>query len=263
MIAAAAHARGLRVSGHIPSGMNAAQAVEAGYDEIQHVNFLFLRFLAGPGDDTRTPLRFTRVAERAAELDLDRPRGPGSSSICWSRTTPCSIRRSPRSTPCSSRSRRARSRARVRMRSACRRRSCAARRSGGLRRRPAASAPGSARRTRRCSAWSSARWDRKIPIVAGTDDIAGLSLPHELELYVQAGHPARPRCSRSPRSAPRASWPSTRTPARSRSASAPTSYSSTATRRTTSPRAQHRRRDVPRRRLRSGRAVRRVGMRPR
>jgi len=32
-------------------------------------------------------------------------------------------------------------------------------------------------------------WDRKIPIVAGTDDTAGLSLPHELELYVQAGIP--------------------------------------------------------------------------
>jgi hypothetical protein len=53
--------------------MNAAQAVEAGYDELQHVNFLFLRFLAGPGDDTRTQLRVTRVAERAADLDLAGP----------------------------------------------------------------------------------------------------------------------------------------------------------------------------------------------
>lgn len=43
VIAAAAHARGLRVSGHIPNGMNAAEAVEGGYDEIQHANFLFLR----------------------------------------------------------------------------------------------------------------------------------------------------------------------------------------------------------------------------
>jgi imidazolonepropionase-like amidohydrolase len=33
-------------------------------------------------------------------------------------------------------------------------------------------------------------WDRGIPIVAGTDISAGLSLPHELELYVQAGIPA-------------------------------------------------------------------------
>jgi imidazolonepropionase-like amidohydrolase len=32
-------------------------------------------------------------------------------------------------------------------------------------------------------------WDRKIPIVAGTDTVAGLSLPRELELYVEAGIP--------------------------------------------------------------------------
>lgn len=70
VIAAAAHARGLRVSGHVPFGMNAAQAVEAGYDELQHANFLFLQFLAGPTDDTRTPLRFVRVAERGGSLDL-------------------------------------------------------------------------------------------------------------------------------------------------------------------------------------------------
>src|SRR5262249_14871619 len=47
-IAAAAHARGLRVSGHIPNGMNAAEAVQQGFDEIQHAYYLFLRFLAGP-----------------------------------------------------------------------------------------------------------------------------------------------------------------------------------------------------------------------
>jgi len=72
-IAAAAHARGLRVSGHVPNGMNAADAVLQGFDEIQHVNYLFLRFLAGPGDDTRTLLRVTRVAERGRELGLDGP----------------------------------------------------------------------------------------------------------------------------------------------------------------------------------------------
>ncbi|HEY6179289.1 MAG TPA: amidohydrolase family protein, partial [Kofleriaceae bacterium] len=32
-------------------------------------------------------------------------------------------------------------------------------------------------------------WQRGIPIVAGTDNVAGLSLPHELELYVEAGIP--------------------------------------------------------------------------
>jgi hypothetical protein len=65
--------RGITLSGHVPSGMNAADAVRAGFDEIQHINMLFLNFLAGPDDDTRTPLRFTLVAERAAGLDLDSP----------------------------------------------------------------------------------------------------------------------------------------------------------------------------------------------
>jgi imidazolonepropionase-like amidohydrolase len=62
------HRRGLRVSGHIPYGMTAETAVRAGFDEIQHLNFLFLNFL--PEVDTRTPARLSAVAERAAELDL-------------------------------------------------------------------------------------------------------------------------------------------------------------------------------------------------
>ena len=71
-IAKRAHERGLRLSGHIPNGMTAEQAVRAGYDEIQHANFLFLNFLEGV--DTRTPARFVEVAEHAAELDLGSPR---------------------------------------------------------------------------------------------------------------------------------------------------------------------------------------------
>jgi imidazolonepropionase-like amidohydrolase len=66
----AAHSRGMRVSGHIPAFMTASQAVHAGFDEIQHVNMLFLNFL-GDTLDTRTPLRFTAVAQHAVELDLD------------------------------------------------------------------------------------------------------------------------------------------------------------------------------------------------
>ena len=69
-----AHKRGLRVSGHVPAFMTAEQAVRAGFDELQHANFLFLNFLAGPTSDTRTPLRFTLVAEGAAGLDLDSER---------------------------------------------------------------------------------------------------------------------------------------------------------------------------------------------
>lgn len=70
-LAERAHAQGMRVSGHIPSFMTAERAINDGFDEIQHINMLFLNFLAGPQDDTRTPLRFTRVAEAGGGLDLE------------------------------------------------------------------------------------------------------------------------------------------------------------------------------------------------
>ena len=69
-IAQAAHARGLRVSGHVPNGMIASQFVQDGADEIQHINFIFLNFLSGQVKDTRTPERFTAVGANAAKLDL-------------------------------------------------------------------------------------------------------------------------------------------------------------------------------------------------
>ena len=66
-----AHERGLRVSGHIPNGMIATQFVEDGADEVQHINFIFLNFLASQVKDTRTPERFTAVGANAAKLDLE------------------------------------------------------------------------------------------------------------------------------------------------------------------------------------------------
>ena len=69
-IVAAAHERGMLVSGHIPAFMSAERAVQLGFDEIQHANMLFLNFWADEVKDTRTPLRFTAVAERGALLDL-------------------------------------------------------------------------------------------------------------------------------------------------------------------------------------------------
>jgi imidazolonepropionase-like amidohydrolase len=69
-IAKAAHARGLRLSGHVPNGMIASQFVESGADELQHINFIFLNFLADKVKDTRTPERFTAVGANAAKLDL-------------------------------------------------------------------------------------------------------------------------------------------------------------------------------------------------
>ncbi len=69
-IIAEAHQRGLRVSGHIPAEMTAAQCVELGYDEIQHANFLMLNFMPDV-KNTNTPTRFTEVAKRGADLDLN------------------------------------------------------------------------------------------------------------------------------------------------------------------------------------------------
>jgi imidazolonepropionase-like amidohydrolase len=187
VIARAAHARGLRVSGHVPVGMNAAQAVESGYDELQHINFVFLRFLAGPGDDTRTQLRVTRVAERAGELDLasreveqfldllaahhtvidptvalyhnmftSEPGELDPVLVPYEKRLPSQVVRGGRG--------------------------------GGL------AAPGGLRARYRASYAALLRmiklaWDHGIPIVSGTDYLAGLSLPHELELYVEAGIP--------------------------------------------------------------------------
>ena len=65
-----AHKKGLRVSGHIPAEMTAAQCVKLGFDEIQHANFLMLNFTPDV-KNTNTPTRFTEVAKRGADLDLN------------------------------------------------------------------------------------------------------------------------------------------------------------------------------------------------
>ena len=62
---------GLRTGGHVPAFMTAAQAVEAGYDELHHINQVTLNFLVGKGDDTRTLLRFNLVGDKAADLRLN------------------------------------------------------------------------------------------------------------------------------------------------------------------------------------------------
>jgi Amidohydrolase family len=66
-----AHARGMRVSGHIPAFMRAEEAVRAGFDEIQHINQVMLNFLVKKDDDTRTLLRFYLVGDNANQIDLE------------------------------------------------------------------------------------------------------------------------------------------------------------------------------------------------
>jgi hypothetical protein len=70
-IAAYAHKRGLRVSGHVPAFSRSERVVREGYDELQHINQLMLNFVSDPDTDSRTIVRFNLVGERARDLDLD------------------------------------------------------------------------------------------------------------------------------------------------------------------------------------------------
>jgi len=73
LIADRAHARGMRVSGHVPAFMSARQFVEGGADEIQHINFIELNFLFPEVSETRNRDRFIKVAEHAREFTPDKP----------------------------------------------------------------------------------------------------------------------------------------------------------------------------------------------
>lgn len=70
-----AHARGLRFSGHVPAFMSAEQFIEAGADEIQHFNYVFLNLLwPQVKETTRQSERFGQVAAHAVEFDAQQPR---------------------------------------------------------------------------------------------------------------------------------------------------------------------------------------------
>ncbi len=188
VIANAAHARGLRVSGHVPAFMSARQFVEAGADEIQHLNFIVLNFLFDSVKDTRGMARFTAVAEHVRELGPESPRvhefigflrfhhtvldptmsvfeaifsgdptAPPPALVAISKRFPPQMRR--------------------------------ATLSGAL-----AVPPGKEAAYR--AAFPAmlhllkALYDGGIPIIPGTDALAGYTLHHELQLYARAGIPA-------------------------------------------------------------------------
>jgi len=188
VIAKLAHERGMRVSGHVPNGMIASQFVEAGADELQHINFIFLNFLAGQVKDTRTPERFTAVGTNAAKLDLASKPVNDFLALLKSHGTTVDVtlatfegmflgrpgKVSPDLAPVL-----ARLPAQVQRRAY----------SGGL---PVTaetdqlykdSYAAMLRMTKRI-------YDAGIPLLAGTDATAGIMLHRELELEVQAGIPA-------------------------------------------------------------------------
>ena len=187
-IIAEAHAKGLRVSGHVPAFMRAEDVVRDGFNEVQHVNFLMLNFM-DTVKDTRSMARFTAVAQNGADLDFTsarlrdfitlfktrgadidptlvafedwftaRPGQLGPSEVAIVDRMPPQVRRGFYE--------------------------------GGL---PVP--PGMDQRYR--ASWTAmlhmvkAMYDAGVPIVAGTDQgPAGLTLFREFELYVQAGIPA-------------------------------------------------------------------------
>ena len=184
-IAGRAHAKGMRVSGHIPNGMSAEQAVRAGFDEIHHANFLLLNFLEGV--DTRTPDRFHAVGERAPEIDLKSERVESFLALLKERGTvvdPTLVTFegmftgrvgvvSPNFAPVADRLPPTVQRGLL---------------AGSF-------APkGKEDRYTKSYEWMKgivkALHDHGIPIVAGTDELAGFALHRELELYVEAGIPA-------------------------------------------------------------------------
>jgi len=182
-----AHTRGLRVSGHIPNGITAAQFVEDGADEIQHINFIFLNFFASQVKDTRTPERFTAVGANAAKLDLQSKPVNDFITLLLNHHTTVDVtlaafegmftgrpgQASPDFAPVLKRLP-----AQV-QRGAY---------SGGL--------PVTAENDQRYKdsyramlAMTKRMYDAGVPILAGTDAIAGIMLHRELELEVQAGIP--------------------------------------------------------------------------
>lgn len=64
-----AHRLGLRVAGHVPAFSNADAMIEAGFDELTHINQVMLGWVLDPEEDTRTLLRLTAL-DRLPALDL-------------------------------------------------------------------------------------------------------------------------------------------------------------------------------------------------
>jgi imidazolonepropionase-like amidohydrolase len=67
---AEAHRLGLRVAGHVPAFATADQMIQAGYDEMTHINQFVLGWVIKPDEDTRTLFRLTAL-KRLPGLDLD------------------------------------------------------------------------------------------------------------------------------------------------------------------------------------------------
>ena len=188
LLARLAHEHGMRVSGHVPAFMSAEQFVLEGADEIQHENFVFLNFLVDTVKDTRTPARFTAVAEHGAEITPSQPRVQAFFKLLLQHRTVLDPTVNVFETLFVAR------RGAVlhgwadvaeRLPAQVARAFLA----GGL---PIPEGKDALYRDafRSMLAMLKAQHDTGIPLVAGTDGMAGFALPRELELWVEAGIPS-------------------------------------------------------------------------
>ena len=71
-LARAAHEAGMSVTGHIPNGIGAVHAVEAGMDQINHLSYV-VRALAPPSHDPDATLQGPELVKAFHEIDLASP----------------------------------------------------------------------------------------------------------------------------------------------------------------------------------------------
>lgn len=187
LLAKEAHARKMLVTGHIPVHMLANEAVKAGYDGIEHINMLFLNFFADHDTDTRTTTRFTLVGDKAAGFDLKSQPAQDFFNLLKTKKTVIDptvavfqdllLGQQGRITPG--------------LEPLVARLPVQPQRQylyGGL--------PLDGKRElyeqsyAKVLAMLKTLYDQKVPLVVGTDALAGLALHYELQMYVKAGIPA-------------------------------------------------------------------------
>ncbi|MBL8279798.1 MAG: amidohydrolase family protein [Pelomonas sp.] len=185
-----AHARslGLRTGGHVPAFMTAQQAVQAGFDELHHINQVTLNFLVSKGDDTRTLLRFNLPGDKAADLKLNDRRTQDFLALLRSKGTvvdPTMVAFEAQYTQRQGQPNPSYAMVAANLPAVVQR---------GL---LAAEVDMDDAKARRWGASWRVMMDllrrmhaAGIPLVAGTDATPGLAMQRELELYVQAGIPA-------------------------------------------------------------------------
>ena len=186
-LAARAHQHGMRVAGHVPAFMRAEEAVRAGYDELTHINQLMLNFFVTPQQDTRTLLRFTLVGDEARRVALQGKAARDFIALLRQRGTTVDptlatfeamfVQRDGERHPW--------------LTDIADHLPVLWRR--GLLKSEMSPTPEQAARYRpsyqRMVEFVGAMYRAGVPLVAGTDSIAGLSLHRELDLYVKAGIP--------------------------------------------------------------------------